>query len=94
MIKIKNLNKSFGDIRVLKGIDLEMDKGEIMAIVGPSGSGKSTLLRCINLLEIPTEGEIIFEGTNIADKKVNIDEIRQKIGWYFKILTYFLIKQY
>ena len=89
MIKIKNLNKSFGDIRVLKGIDLEMDKGEIMAIVGPSGSGKSTLLRCINLLEIPTEGEIIFEGTNIADKKVNIDEIRQKIGMVFQNFNLF-----
>ena len=89
MIKIKNLNKSFGDIRVLKGIDLEMDKGEIMAIVGPSGSGKSTLLRCINLLEIPTEGEIIFEGTNIADKKVNIDEIRRKIGMVFQNFNLF-----
>ncbi len=89
MIKIKNLNKSFGDIHVLKGIDLEMDKGEIMAIVGPSGSGKSTLLRCINLLEIPTEGEIIFEGTNIADKKVNIDEIRQKIGMVFQNFNLF-----
>ena len=89
MIKIKNLNKSFGDIRVLKGIDLEMGKGEIMAIVGPSGSGKSTLLRCINLLEIPTEGEIIFEGTNIADKKVNIDEIRQKIGMVFQNFNLF-----
>ena len=89
MIKIKNLNKSFGDIRVLKGIDLEMDKGEIMAIVGPSGSGKSTLLRCMNLLEVPTEGEIIFEGTNIADKKVNIDEIRQKIGMVFQNFNLF-----
>lgn len=89
MIKIKNLNKSFGDIRVLKGIDLEMDKGEIMAIVGPSGSGKSTLLRCMNLLEVPTEGEIIFEGSNIADKKVNIDEIRQKIGMVFQNFNLF-----
>ena len=89
MIKIKNLNKSFGDIRVLKGIDLEMDKGEIMAIVGPSGSGKSTLLRCMNLLEVPTEGEIIFEDINIADKKVNIDDIRQKIGMVFQNFNLF-----
>ena len=89
MIKIRNLNKSFGDIRVLKGIDLEMDKGEIMAIVGPSGSGKSTLLRCMNLLEVPTEGEIIFEDINIADKKVNIDEIRQKIGMVFQNFNLF-----
>ena len=89
MITIKNLNKSFGDVHVLKGIDLEMDKGEIMAIVGPSGSGKSTLLRCMNLLEVPTEGEIIFEGTNIADKKVNIDEVRQKIGMVFQNFNLF-----
>ena len=89
MIKIRNLNKSFGDIRVLKGIDLEMDKGEIMAIVGPSGSGKSTLLRCMNLLEVPTEGEIIFEDINIADKKVNIDDIRQKIGMVFQNFNLF-----
>lgn len=89
MITIKNLNKSFGDVHVLKGIDLEIDKGEIMAIVGPSGSGKSTLLRCMNLLEVPTGGEIIFEGSNIADKKVNIDEIRQKIGMVFQNFNLF-----
>ncbi|WP_195251554.1 amino acid ABC transporter ATP-binding protein [Romboutsia sp. 1001713B170207_170306_H8] len=89
MITIKNLKKSFGDVHVLKGIDLKVDKGEIMAIVGPSGSGKSTLLRCMNLLEEPTEGEIIFEGTNIADKKVNIDEIRQKIGMVFQNFNLF-----
>ncbi|MGL5693583.1 MAG: amino acid ABC transporter ATP-binding protein [Peptostreptococcaceae bacterium] len=89
MIKIKNLKKSFGDIHVLKGIDLQMDKGEIMAIVGPSGSGKSTLLRCMNLLEVPTDGEIVFEGTNIADKKVNIDEVRQKIGMVFQNFNLF-----
>ena len=73
MISIKNLHKSFGDLDVLKGINLNVDKGEIIAIIGPSGSGKSTILRCMNLLEEPTKGEIIFEGQNIADKKVNID---------------------
>ena len=84
MISIKNLHKSFGDLDVLKGINLNVDKGEIIAIIGPSGSGKSTILRCMNLLEEPTKGEIIFEGQNIADKKVNIDKVRQKIGRVFQ----------
>ena len=84
MISIKDLHKSFGDLDVLKGIDLHVDKGEIIAIIGPSGSGKSTILRCMNLLEEPTKGEIIFEGQNIADKKVNIDKVRQKIGMVFQ----------
>ena len=83
MISIKNLHKSFGDLDVLKGINLNVDKGEIIAIIGPSGSGKSTILRCMNLLEEPTKGEIIFEGQNIADKKVNIYKVRQKIGMVF-----------
>lgn len=84
MISIKDLHKSFGDSDVLKGIDLHVDKGEIIAIIGPSGSGKSTILRCMNLLEEPTKGEIIFDGQNIADKKVNIDKVRQKIGMVFQ----------
>ena len=84
MIRLENLHKSFGDVHVLKGIDLNIDKGEIVAIVGPSGSGKSTVLRCMNLLEVPTKGQIIFEGTDITDKKVNIDEIRQRIGMVFQ----------
>ena len=84
MISIKDLHKSFGDLDVLKGINLNVDKGEIIAIIGPSGSGKSTILRCMNLLEEPTKGEIIFEGQNIADKKVNIDKVRQKIGMVFQ----------
>lgn len=89
MIEIKNLHKSFGDLEVLKGIDLEIKKGEIVTIVGPSGSGKSTVLRCMNLLEVPTEGQIIFEGTDITDKKVNIDEVRQKIGMVFQNFNLF-----
>lgn len=89
MIEIKNLHKSFGDVKVLKGIDLEIKKGEIVTIVGPSGSGKSTVLRCMNLLEVPTEGQIIFEGTDITDKKVNIDEVRQKIGMVFQNFNLF-----
>ena len=89
MINIKNLHKSFGDLEVIKGIDLEIKKGEIVTIVGPSGSGKSTVLRCMNLLEIPTKGQIIFEGTDITDKKVNIDEIRQRIGMVFQNFNLF-----
>ncbi len=89
MITIKNLSKSFGDLNVLKNIDLEIAKGEIMVIVGPSGSGKSTFLRCMNLLEIPTGGEIIFEGKNLVDKKTNIDEVRQNIGMVFQNFNLF-----
>ena len=89
MINIKNLHKLFGDLEVIKGIDLEIKKGEIVTIVGPSGSGKSTVLRCMNLLEIPTKGQIIFEGTDITDKKVNIDEIRQRIGMVFQNFNLF-----
>ena len=89
MIKIRNLHKSFGDLEVLKGIDLEIKKGEIVTIVGPSGSGKSTVLRCMNLLEVPTTGQIIFEGTDITDKKVNIDEVRQRIGMVFQNFNLF-----
>ena len=89
MIKIRNLHKSFGDLEVLKGIDLEIKKGEIVTIVGPSGSGKSTVLRCMNLLEVPTTGQIIFEGTDITDKKVNIDEVRQRIVMVFQNFNLF-----
>ena len=89
MIKIRNLHKAFGDLEVLKGIDLEIKKGEIVTIVGPSGSGKSTVLRCMNLLEVPTTGQIIFEGTDITDKKVNIDEVRQRIGMVFQNFNLF-----
>ena len=89
MIRLENLHKSFGDLHVLKGIDLNIDKGEIVAIVGPSGSGKSTVLRCMKLLDAPTAGKIIIEGENITDKKVNIDKIRQNIGMVFQNFNLF-----
>lgn len=73
VIKVKNLCKSFGELQVLKNITEEIYQGEVVSIIGPSGSGKSTFLRCLNLLEVPSSGEVIFEGTNITDKKVNID---------------------
>lgn len=84
LIKIDSLCKSFGDQVVLDGISTEIRQGEVVAIIGPSGCGKSTFLRSINLLEQPTSGTITFEGTDITDKSVNIDKMRQKIGMVFQ----------
>ncbi len=89
MIKIKDLTKNFGDLEVLKGVDLEVKKGEVLVVIGPSGSGKSTLLRCINRLEEPTGGEIWFEDRKINDPKVNIDEVRQQMGMVFQHFNLF-----
>ena len=89
IIEIKNLQKNFGNLEVLKGVDLDIYKGEVVAIIGSSGSGKSTLLRCINLLEQPTSGSIIFNGVDINDRKVNIDKIREKIGMVFQSFNLF-----
>ncbi len=92
LIKIKNLEKRFGKNEILKGIDLEIKKGEIIAIIGPSGSGKSTLLRCMNLLEKPSNGEVIFEGISLTKNINNINEIRQKIGMVFQNFELFAHK--
>lgn len=89
MIKITNIKKKFGKQEVLKGINLNINKGEIIAILGPSGSGKSTLLRCINLLEEPNNGEIIFNGDNILGKKSDINKIRQNMGMVFQNFNLF-----
>ena len=89
LIQVKNLKKSFGQLEVLKGINEEIHQGEVVSIIGPSGSGKSTFLRCLNLLERPDSGEVIFEGVNIADKKLNIDKHRQKIGMVFQHFNVF-----
>ena len=89
MIKVKNLKKSFGKNDVLKGIDYNIEKGQVIVVIGPSGSGKSTFLRCLNLLEEPTEGEIIFEGNNITDKKTNINKLREKMGMVFQQFNLF-----
>ena len=89
LIKTENLQKSFGKIEVLKGINTEIKKGEVVVIIGPSGSGKSTFLRTLNLLEEPTGGHIYFEGTDITDPKVNINIHRQKMGMVFQQFNLF-----
>ena len=89
LIDVVNLHKSFGDLKVLKGVTEHIKKGEVVSIIGPSGGGKSTFLRCLNLLEVPDKGEIYFEGTNITDKSVNIDIHRQKMGMVFQHFNVF-----
>ncbi|MGT2710966.1 amino acid ABC transporter ATP-binding protein [Streptococcus oriscaviae] len=89
IISIKNLHKSFGKNEVLKGIDLEIAQGEVVVIIGPSGSGKSTLLRTMNLLEVPTEGTITFEGVDITDKANDIFQMREKMGMVFQQFNLF-----
>ena len=89
MIRVNNLHKSFEKNEVLKGINEHIEKGEVVVVIGPSGSGKSTILRCLNLLEVPTSGEIIFEGKNITDKKVDINKIREKMGMVFQQFNLF-----
>ncbi|OFU78640.1 glutamine ABC transporter ATP-binding protein [Staphylococcus sp. HMSC10C03] len=89
MINIKHLKKNFGSNEVLKDIELEINAGEVVAIIGPSGGSKSTLLRCINLLEQPDGGEINFEGTNILGKDVKVNELRQKMGMVFQNFNLF-----
>ena len=89
MIKIENLNKKFGKNEVLKDINLEIKKGEVLAIIGPSGSGKSTLLRCMNLLETPTNEKVIFEGNELNKQKNNLNKLRQKMGMVFQNFNLF-----
>ena len=89
MIHVENLRKSFGDNNVLNGITQDIRKGEKVVIIGPSGSGKSTFLRCLNLLEVPTSGHIIFEGTDLTDKNTDINAIRRKMGMVFQHFNLF-----
>ena len=89
LIQAIDVQKSFGGLSVLKGIDLNIYKGDVVDIVGPSGSGKSTFLRCLNLLEVPTGGSIHFENVDITDKRVNIDAHRQKMGKVFQQFNLF-----
>ena len=89
MIHVEDLRKSFGDNNVLNGITQDIRKGEKVVIIGPSGSGKSTFLRCLNLLEVPTSGHIIFEGTDLTDKNTDINAIRRKMGMVFQHFNLF-----
>lgn len=89
MINIKNLYKSFGKNEVLKGINLTVDKGDVVAIIGPSGSGKSTLLRCMNLLEIPTSGEVVFKEHSLTNEKTKLEALRQQMGMVFQNFNLF-----
>ncbi|MED1471640.1 amino acid ABC transporter ATP-binding protein [Bacillus salipaludis] len=89
MIVVKDLHKSFGKSEVLKGIDVEISKGEVVVVIGPSGSGKSTFLRCLNLLETPTSGHILVGGQDITVKKNNIDKTREKMGMVFQQFNLF-----
>ncbi|GIU05621.1 MULTISPECIES: amino acid ABC transporter ATP-binding protein [unclassified Shewanella] len=89
MIKINNLHKSFGDNQVLKGISEQINHGEVVSVIGPSGSGKSTFLRCINLLEQPSEGEIVIDGQSISAAGACVDKLRQKVGMVFQNFNLF-----
>ena len=89
MIRIENLHKNFGNLEVLKGVSLNIKKGEIVSIIGSSGSGKSTLLRCINLLETLDSGKIIVDGIDINQRSVNIDNVRKEIGMVFQSFNLF-----
>ena len=89
MITVSNLCKSFGGLEVLKGVNVEIDKGDVICVIGPSGSGKSTFLRCLNLLETPTSGSILFEGDELTDKKIDLNKHRQKMGMVFQQFNLF-----
>ena len=89
VISIRDLKKSFGDLEVLKDISLDIHKGEVVVVLGPSGSGKSTLLRCLNRLEEPTAGQIIFEGQDITSPKTNINKVREHMGMVFQQFNLF-----
>ena len=89
ILSVRNLTKSFGNVQVLKGIDLDVNKGEVIAIIGPSGCGKSTFLRCLNCMEDPTSGSIFFDDVDIADVKVDINVHRRHIGMIFQQFNLF-----
>ncbi|GKU83476.1 amino acid ABC transporter ATP-binding protein [Niallia sp. NCCP-28] len=89
MIEVKDLHKSYGKSEVLKGIDVNIHKGEVVVVIGPSGSGKSTFLRCLNLLETPTSGDIYLDNQNITEKNINIDKVREKMGMVFQQFNLF-----
>lgn len=89
LIEVKNLHKSFGENQVLRGIDVSIQKGEVVVVIGPSGSGKSTFLRCLNLLEQPTDGQVIFDGVDLTDDRVNTLETCRRMGMVFQRFNLF-----
>lgn len=89
MLEVKNLKKSFGNVSVLKGVSFKVNKGDRLAVIGPSGCGKSTLLRCLNYIEKPNDGDVIFLGNNISDKNINLSEVRKKMGMVFQQFNLF-----
>ncbi|GLW62408.1 peptide ABC transporter ATP-binding protein [Actinomadura rubrobrunea] len=89
MVEIRGLHKAYGDLKVLKGIDLTVERGQVICIIGPSGSGKSTLLRCVNLLETPTGGQVFVEGEELTHPDVDIDAARRKVGMVFQQFNLF-----
>lgn len=89
VIQVKQLKKNFGSLEVLKGVDMEISRGEVVVVIGPSGSGKSTFLRCLNLLEKPTDGDILFHGQSILRKDMKLDKYREKFGMVFQLFNLF-----
>ena len=89
MVQIRGLRKAYGDNEVLRGIDLDVHRGEVVVVLGPSGSGKSTMLRCVNLLEVPTRGSIVVEGVDITKKGVDINKVRSTLGMVFQQFNLF-----
>lgn len=89
LFEVKDLKKSFGKLKVLKGVNVEIDEGEVLVVLGPSGGGKSTFIRCLNLLETPTGGDIVFEGSKINAKGTDVNKLRQKIGMVFQHFNLF-----
>lgn len=92
MLNIKNLSKFFGDLEVLRDVNISVDKGEVVVVIGPSGSGKSTMLRCINLLEQPSGGEIVYDGTDITKLGKNVTAYRKQVGMVFQRFNLFPMK--
>ena len=89
LIRVEGLKKAFGDLEVLKGIDITIDKGDVICVIGPSGGGKSTFLRCLNMLETPTGGKIVFEGNDLTDRKTDLNLHRRKMGMVFQQFNLF-----